>query len=220
MRYEGVNFSFTDREAGVFEIDLEAVPGQTIAVVGQTGSGKTTALGLLQRLLDPHSGRVTIDGHDIREMELSSLRRSTAVVFQDAGLFNRTIEDNLRIGNPTATDAEIERAAPSRGGDTNSSCKSQMVTSIWSGSEARLFQVGKKSTHRQIGRAILKDAPILILDEATSALDVETEGRIKRALDTLRQERTTFIIAHRLSTVADADMILVFHQGRRRARYL
>ena len=188
VRYERVSFCFTDSTAGVFDIDLEAVPGQTIAVVGQTGSGKTTALGLLQRLRDPHNGRITIDGRDIREIDLTSLRRSIAVVFQDAGLFNRTIEENLRIGRPGATDAEVERAA--RLAEAH-----QFIVQKPSGYQYLVGERGASLSggERQciaIGRAILKDAPILILDEATSALDVETEGRIKQALDTLRRDRT------------------------------
>jgi ATP-binding cassette subfamily B protein len=212
VRYERVGFSFKDSAVGVFDIDLQAAPGQTIAVVGQTGSGKTTALGLLQRLLDPDDGRITIDGHDIRDIELFALRRSIAVVFQDAGLFNRTIEDNLRIGNPTATEAEVEKAA--RLAEAHDSIVQKPDGYQYLVGERGASLSGGERQRIAIGRAILKDAPILILDEATSALDVETEGRIKRALDTLRRERTTFIIAHRLSTVADADMILVFHQGR------
>jgi ATP-binding cassette subfamily B protein len=212
VRYERVAFSFKDSTVGVFDIDLEAVPGQTIAVVGQTGSGKTTALGLLQRLLDPDEGRVTIDGHDIRDIELSSLRRSIAVVFQDAGLFNRTVADNLRIGSPTATDAEVERAA--RLAEAHEFIVQKPHGYRYPVGERGASLSGGERQRIAIARAILKDAPILILDEATSALDVETEARIKRALDTLRRERTTFIIAHRLSTVADADMILVFHEGR------
>jgi ATP-binding cassette, subfamily B, beta-glucan exporter len=212
VSYERVSFSFVDSSVGVFGLDLDAVPGQTIAVVGQTGSGKTTALGLLQRLLDPHEGRITIDGHDIREIELAALRRSIAVVFQDAGLFNRTIEENLRIGNPAATAEQIEKAAR----------LAEAHDFIVQKPDGYQYRVGERGAslsggERQriaIGRAILKDAPILILDEATSALDVETESRIKRALDALRRQRTTFIIAHRLSTIADADQILVFDQGR------
>lgn len=212
VRYENLSYRFPDGEFGVFNIDFEVEPGKTIALVGHTGSGKTTTLALLQRLRDPQDGRITVDGHDIRDIKLSSLRSAIAVVFQDAGLFNRTIGENIRIGKPDATDAEVERAAR----------LAEAHDFIMRKPEGYGFMIGERGAslsggERQrlaIGRAILKDAPILILDEATSALDVETEGRIKRALDALRKGRTTFIIAHRLSTVANADMILVLRDGR------
>jgi ATP-binding cassette subfamily B protein len=212
VRYEDVTFQFPDSQQGVFDLDFEAKPGQTIAMVGHTGSGKTTTLALLQRLRDPHEGSVSVDGVDIRDLKLSALRGAIGVVFQDAGLFNRSIAENLRIGKPTATDAEIERAAK----------LAEAHEFIMQKPEGYNFMIGERGAslsggERQrlaIARSILKDAPVLILDEATSALDVETEGRIKRALDALRKGRTTFIIAHRLSTVANADVILVLEQGR------
>ncbi len=212
VRYEQLSFRFPDSTLGVFDLDFEAQPGRTVALVGHTGSGKTTTLALLQRLRDPQEGRITVDGHDIRDLKLASLRGSMAVVFQDAGLFNRTIAENLRIGKPDATDAEVEQAAR----------LAEAHDFIMQKPECYKFMIGERGAslsggERQrlaIARAILKDAPILILDEATSALDVETEGRIKRALDAVRKGRTTFIIAHRLSTVANADLILVLEQGR------
>ena len=212
VRYEQLSFAFPDSTLGVFDLDFEAKPGRTVALVGHTGSGKTTTLALLQRLRDPQEGRITVDGHDIRDLKLASLRGSMAVVFQDAGLFNRTIAENLRIGKPDATDAEVEQAAR----------LAEAHDFIMQKPEGYKFMIGERGAslsggERQrlaIARAILKDAPILILDEATSALDVETEGRIKRALDAVRKGRTTFIIAHRLSTVANADLILVLEQGR------
>jgi len=212
VRYERLTFRFPDSALGVFDLDLEAKPGQTVALVGHTGSGKTTTLALLQRLRDPQDGRITVDGHDIRDLKLASLRGAMAVVFQDAGLFNRTIAENLRIGKLDATDAEVEQAAR----------LAEAHHFIMQKPEGYKFMIGERGAslsggERQrlaIARAILKDAPILILDEATSALDVETEGRIKRALDALRKGRTTFIIAHRLSTVANADLIVVLEQGR------
>jgi glucan exporter ATP-binding protein len=212
VRYADVTFQFPDSQQGVFDLDFEAKPGQTVALVGHTGSGKTTTLALLQRLRDPQDGIVSVDGADIRDLKLSALRGAIGVVFQDAGLFNRTIAENLRIGKPLATDAEIERAAK----------LAEAHDFIMQKPEGYSFMIGERGAslsggERQrlaIARSILKDAPILILDEATSALDVETEGRIKRALDALRKGRTTFIIAHRLSTVANADIILVLEQGR------
>jgi ATP-binding cassette subfamily B protein len=212
VRYQDVTFRFKGSEQGVIGIDFEAAPGTTTALVGPTGAGKTTTLALLQRLRSPAAGRILIDGQDIEGVTLNSLRHQIAVVFQDAGLFNRSIAENIRIGRPEATDAEVEEAAR----------LAEAHDFITRKPDGYQFVIGERGAslsggERQriaIARAILKDAPILILDEATSALDVDTESRIKKALDRLRKGRTTFIIAHRLSTVADADNILVLDQGR------
>jgi ATP-binding cassette, subfamily B, beta-glucan exporter len=212
VRYEELSFAFPDGHFGVHHLDFEAAPGKTVALVGRTGSGKTTTLALLQRLRDPDRGRITIDGIDIRDVKLTSLRSAIAVVFQDAGLFNRSIAENLRIGRPNAADDEIERAA--RLAEAHDFIIRKPGGYGFVIGERGASLSGGERQRLAIARAILKDAPILILDEATSALDVETEGRIKRALDVLRQGRTTFIIAHRLSTVADADLILVLEDGR------
>ncbi len=211
VRYDKVTFQFPKSTQGIFDVDFEVQPGKTLALVGPTGSGKTTTMSLLQRLRAPEKGVISIDGHDIADLKLDSLRHSIGVVFQDAGLFNRSIADNIRIGKPDATDAEVERAAR----------LAEAHDFIMRKPEGYRFVIGERGAslsggERQrlaIARAILKDAPILILDEATSALDAETEAKIKRALDALRKNRTTFIIAHRLSTVANADQILVLDQG-------
>ncbi len=212
VKFENVSFTFPESQQGVFNLDIAAAPGRTVALVGPTGSGKTTTLSLLQRLRAPDGGRILVDGQDIATVTLQSLRSSIAVVFQDAGLFNRSIRDNIAIGRPEATDADIERAAR----------LAEAHDFIMRKPDGYAFVIGERGNslsggERQrlaVARAILKDAPILILDEATSALDAETEARIKRALDKLRAGRTTFIIAHRLSTVANAETIYVLENGR------
>jgi ATP-binding cassette subfamily B protein len=212
VRYEDVTFRFKNSDQGVFGIDLEAPAGKTVALVGPTGAGKTTTLALLQRLRPLDCGRITVDGQDIADVQLASLRHNMAVVFQDAGLFNRSIAENIRIGRPEASDAEVEEAARLAEAHEFISRKPGGYAFIIGERGASLS--GGERQRIAIARAILKNAPILILDEATSALDVETEARIKRALDRLRAGRTTFIIAHRLSTVANADIILVLDGGR------
>ncbi len=212
VHYEDVTFRFHGSDVGVFGINFRAGAGQTIALVGPTGAGKTTALALLQRLRSPDSGRIFVDGQDIADVTLTSLRHKLAVVFQDAGLFNRSIAENISIGKPDAGEEEVIAAAK----------LAEAHAFITKKPGGYHFVIGERGAslsggERQriaIARAILKDAPILILDEATSALDVETEARIKRALDRLRAGRTTFIIAHRLSTVVNADAILVLEAGR------
>ena len=211
VAYDSVSFRYGAGSQGVFDLDFEAKAGQTIALVGPTGSGKTTTLALLQRLRDPEAGRILIDGTDVRDTTLTSLRQAIAVVFQDAGLFNRSIRENIRIGRPDASDAEVEQAAKLAEAHDFIARKPGGYDFV-AGERGSMLSGGERQ-RIAIARAILKAAPILILDEATSALDTETEAKIKRALDVLRRGRTTFIIAHRLSTVADADLILVFEQG-------
>jgi len=212
VQFDNATFRFPYTDQGVFNLTFEAEPGQTLALVGPTGSGKSTTLALLQRLRDPQEGKILVDGVDIRDVTLTSLRQSIAVVFQDAGLFNRSIEDNIRIGRPSATQEEVETAARLAEAD-------DFIRTKPGGYQ---FVIGERGSalsggERQriaIARAILKNAPILILDEATSALDNETEAKIKRALDAVRRGRTTFLIAHRLSTVSNADRIVVLDRGR------
>jgi len=211
VTYDDVSFRFTGSDQGVFGLSFTAQAGQTVAIVGPTGSGKTTTLALLQRLRAPDHGTITVDRQNIAEVTLTSLRQAIAVVFQDAGLFNRTIAENIRVGRPQASREEVIRAAK----------LAEAHEFIMEKPGGYDFVIGERGAslsggERQrlaIARAILKDAPILILDEATSALDAETEARIKRALDELRAGRTTFVIAHRLSTVTDADEILVLEKG-------
>jgi len=211
VEFSRVSYSFPGSAQGVFDLSFTASPGQTIALVGTTGSGKTTTLSLLQRLRDPDSGSISIDGQDIRDVTLASLRASMSTVFQDSGLFNRSIAENIRIGRPDATDEEVREAAR----------LAEALAFIERKPGGFAFEIGERGARlsggeRQrlaIARAILKAAPILILDEATSALDTETEAKIQIALKSLCVGRTTFVIAHRLSTVAEADRILVLKEG-------
>jgi ATP-binding cassette subfamily B protein len=212
VAFENVSFRYGNGPQGITDVSFTSKAGETTAIVGPTGSGKSTTIALLQRFQTPASGRITIDGHDIADITLHSLRQTISVVFQDAGLFNRTIGENIRIGKPDATDAEVERA--SKLAEAHDFIMRKPGGYDFMIGERGLALSGGERQRIAIARAILKDAPILILDEATSALDSETEAKIKRALDALRSGRTTFVIAHRLSTVADAEQILVLDQGR------
>jgi ATP-binding cassette, subfamily B, beta-glucan exporter len=210
--FENVSYRYGPGSQGVFDLNFEVQQGKTIALVGPTGSGKTTTLSLLQRFREPDGGKIYIDGVDIADATMASVRHAIGVVFQDAGLFNRTIAENIRVGKPDATDDEVHRAA--RLAEAHDFIMRKPGGFNFLIGERGLSLSGGERQRLAIARAILKEAPILILDEATSALDAETEGKIKRALDVLRQGRTTFIIAHRLSTVADADTILVLEEGK------
>ncbi|MDE3177577.1 MAG: glucan ABC transporter ATP-binding protein/ permease [Pseudomonadota bacterium] len=192
-------------------VSFQARAGQTIALVGATGSGKSTAMALLHRAFDPARGRVVIDGIDLRDMTLASLRANIGVVLQEPYLLARSVADNLRVGKPDATAAEMERAL--------ARAQADFVAALPQGLEAEVGERGRNLSggERQrlsIARALVKDPPILILDEATSALDATTEARLQAALESARAGRTTFIIAHRLSTIRNADVILVFERGR------
>ncbi|MDF1633208.1 glucan ABC transporter ATP-binding protein/ permease [Mycoplana sp. MJR14] len=211
VEFRDVNFDFANATQGVRDISFTAEAGQTVAIVGPTGAGKTTLVNLLQRVYEPKSGQILIDGVDISTVTRKSLRRSIATVFQDAGLLNRSISDNIRLGREGATDDEVIDAAEAAAAD-------DFIQSRQEGYDTRVGERGNRLSggERQriaIARAILKDAPILVLDEATSALDVETEARVKAAIDNLRKNRTTFIIAHRLSTVREADKVLFLDHG-------
>ncbi len=212
VEFRGVTYKYPNASAGVFDLSFTVAPGETVALVGPTGSGKSTALSFLHRVRDPDSGAVLIDGQDVRDVSLASLRRHIGVVFQDAGLFNRSILDNLRIGRPEATPDEVDRAVDlAEARDFILSKPDGFETIV---AERGINFSGGERQRLAIARAILKNAPILILDEATSALDVETEAKIARALEELARGRTTLIIAHRLSTVRKADRIVVLKDGR------
>lgn len=210
VEFDRVSLSYDGKRAAVDDISFHVDPGETIAVVGATGAGKTTALSLLHRAWDPQKGQVKIDGHDIRDVKLESLRRNIGVVFQEALLFNRSIEENLKVGKPDATPQEMEDAL-------RRAQASEFIKR--SGVEANVGERGRQLSggERQriaIARALLKDPPILILDEATSALDAATEKKVQLALDEVMKGRTTFVIAHRLATIRNADRIFVFHDGK------
>ena len=211
VAFDSVSFAYPGAGAVLHDVSFVAKAGTSVALVGQTGAGKSTAMALLQRFWDPDTGRISIDGQDIREVSLESLRAAIGVVFQDSLLFNRSIRDNLSIGQPGATDAQIERAC--RMADAHEFIIRQPHGYDTQIGERGITLSGGQRQRLAIARALLKDPPILILDEATSALDAATEARVGQALKTLMAGRTTFIIAHRLSTVRDADEILVFDQG-------
>jgi ATP-binding cassette subfamily B protein len=183
-----------------------------VALVGATGAGKSTALALLHRAFDPQSGAVLIDGVDIRAITLTGLRRNIGVVFQEVLLFNRSVAENLQVGKPDATEEEM-RAACQRAQllDVIERQEQGFATNV--GERGRLFSGGERQ-RLSIARALLKDPPILILDEATSALDALTEARVQAALAEVMKGRTTFVIAHRLATIRNANRILVFEGGR------
>jgi glucan exporter ATP-binding protein len=212
VAFEAVSFGYPGGPPILSDVSFVAQPGSVIALVGQTGAGKSTAMNLLQRLWDPTEGRVAIDGQNIRDVTLESLRKSIGVVFQESLLFNRSIRENLRIGQPEASDEEIERCC--RMADAHDFIIRQPQGYDTMVGERGATLSGGQRQRLAIARAMLKNPPILVLDEATSALDAATEARVSRAMATLMQGRTTFIIAHRLSTVRDADEIMVFDQGR------
>jgi ATP-binding cassette subfamily B protein len=212
VAFENVTFSYDARRTAVKDVSFVVEPGQTVALVGATGSGKSTTLGLLHRVFDPNGGRVTIDGIDIRDMTLMSLRRNIGVVFQEPMLFARSIEENLRIGKPDATDEEIALALERAQASDFVSRQSDGLATIV-GERGRTLSGGERQ-RVSIARALLKDPPILIFDEATSALDATTERLLQAALEAATQGRTTFVIAHRLATIRNADRIFVFDQGQ------
>ena len=210
--FENVSFGYSDAHPALHDLSFHAAAGSTVALVGPTGAGKTTALSLLYRAYDPSAGRITVDGIDIKTVSLNSLRDNIAVVFQDPGLLYRSIADNIRLGNPAATQEQIENTARAAEAhdfivvkpDGYATLVAERGRSLSGGERQRLA----------IARAMLKNAPIQILDEATSALDNATEARIQWALKTLTRGRTTFVIAHRLTTVREAEQILVMKEGR------
>ncbi len=212
VEFKDVSFSYDGKRAAVADLSFTALPGETVALVGATGAGKSTALALLHRAFDPQSGTVQIDGMDIRALTLTGLRHNIGVVFQEVLLFNRSIAENLRVGKPDATEEEL-RTACARAQVLDVIERQTQGLETNAGERGRLFSGGERQ-RLSIARALLKDPQILILDEATSALDALTEARVQAALTEVMKGRTTFVIAHRLATIRNADRILVFAGGR------
>jgi ATP-binding cassette subfamily B protein len=211
IEFDKVNFQYRAGTPLLHEIDLRVEPGQLVALVGPSGTGKSTLMALLQRLYDPTSGSIRIDGQDIRKLKQRALRDQIGVVLQDGTLFSDTVADNIAFGSPGATRAQIEAAACAANAH-------EFIRALPDGYDTLVGERGCKLSggERQrvaIARALLKDAPILVLDEATSALDADSEEKVQEALVRLVQGRTTFVIAHRLSTIVHADRILVLRGG-------
>ncbi len=210
VEFKNINFSY-DEEAVLHDFSVLAKPGEIIALVGSSGAGKSTFIGLLNRFYDPQQGQILIDGHDIRGLTQKSLHASLALVDQETFLFNDTIANNIRYGQPDADFSLVKSAATQAYAD-------EFIQQMPDGYETQIGDRGVRLSGGQrqricIARAILRDAPILMLDEATSALDTESEAMVQQALGNLMKNRTTFVIAHRLSTIMHADRILVLDKG-------
>ena len=211
IEFKNVNFEYIKGVPVLKNINLEINKGETVAFVGNSGGGKTTIVNLLPRFYDIKSGSITIDGIDIRDITLYSLRQNIAVVFQDNFLFSGTIRENILLGKPDATEEEIQNAVKMAFLD-------EFVATLENGldtiiGERGVLLSGGQKQRVAIARAFLKDAPIIILDEATSALDNKAEAIVQKAIDNLMKEKTVFVIAHRLSTIQNADKIVVINQG-------
>lgn len=211
IEFDSVSFSYPDGTTALNDISFSAKAGETIAFVGASGGGKSTLINLIPRLYDVTNGQILIDGHNIKDLTFSSLRRSMALVSQSVTLFDDTISNNIGFGDPTATQAEIIDAA-------KASDAHDFITALPEGYNTRLGEDGDSLSGGQrqrlsIARAILRDAPLLLLDEATSALDADSESNVQAALERLSKGRTTLIIAHKLSTIQNADRIYVLEDG-------
>src|SRR5438477_3127091 len=212
VRFEDVRFSYGTGPEVLHGLDLDVLPGTTVALVGHTGAGKSTIAKLLARFYDPTAGRITIDDHDLRDVTQASLRRQLGIVPQEGFLFAGTVRENIAFGRPDATPDEVVRAAAAVGAH-------DFILRLEDGYETHLQERGTRLSLGQrqlvaLARALLADPRILILDEATSSVDIGTERKIERALRTLLAGRTAFVIAHRLSTIRDADLIVVLEHGQ------
>ena len=211
VRFHDVVFSYVPGKTILHGISLYAKPGQKIAFVGSTGAGKTTITNLINRFYEIESGQITYDGIDVRDISKDSLRRSLGIVLQDTRLFTGTIADNIRYGKLDATDEEVRAAAKLANADT-------FIRHLPKGYDTWITDDGGNLSQGQrqllaIARAAVADPPVLILDEATSSIDTRTEKLIEKGMDGLMQDRTVFVIAHRLSTVRNAKAIMVLEQG-------
>ena len=211
LLFEHVAFDYPDGRSGLIDLDFVAEPGLTVALVGPSGAGKSTALALIPRLQDVSAGRISIDGADIRDVSFASLRDAIAYVGQEALLFDDTVEANIRMGRADATMAEVRAAA-------RAAAAEDFIDALPEGFTTRVGTGGGRLSGGQrqrisLARALLRNPRILLLDEATSALDAESESLVQEALLHLRQGRTTIVVAHRLSTVRDADLVVVLDRG-------
>jgi ATP-binding cassette subfamily B protein/subfamily B ATP-binding cassette protein MsbA len=209
---DDVTFGYRPGEPVLHGVSLTAEPGETIALVGSSGAGKTTLASMLIRFFDPWSGRVLVDGHDLRDVQLASLRRQVAIVLQEPFLFPMSLADNIAYGRPDATPEEIVAAAKAANAHDFVSALPDGYDTVVGERGATLS--GGERQRLAVARALLKDAPILVLDEPTSSLDSDSEALLLEALERLMAGRTTFIIAHRLSTVRNADRVVVLEEGR------
>ena len=212
VRFEDVSFSYDGNNLVLKNIDLEAKPGETVAVLGHTGSGKSSIIQLIPRFYDVTSGKIMIDGHDIRDIEVRSVRRNVGVVAQDTFLFSRTIRENIAFGRPKATEEEIVQAA-------KAAKVHEFISSLPNGYDSLVGERGVTLSGGQrqrmaIARALVTDPKILVMDDPTSSVDVDTEFEIQQALQRLLSKRTTFIITQRVSTIRNADKIVVLEDGR------
>ena len=217
IRFEGATFTYGRGEGGIEGLDLHVAAGEKLGIVGASGAGKSTLVAALMRLYDLEAGRITVDGHDVRDVTQDSLRRRIGMVTQETAMFNRSAAENIRYGRPEATDAEVEAAA--RAAEAHDFILGLRDHKGNEGYAAMLGERGVKLSGGQrqriaLARAILKDAPVLVLDEATAALDSEVEAAIQGALDRVMEGKTVLAIAHRLSTIARMDRIVVLAEGR------
>jgi ABC-type multidrug transport system fused ATPase/permease subunit len=209
---KNVDFGYSKKVPVLHDVSIAAAPGEVIALVGPSGAGKSTIVSLIQRFYDPWSGRVEIDGKDIRRLKRQSLRRNMSFVSQDTFLFSGTVYENIALGRPGASELEVEAAA-------DAALAKEFIEALPQGFHSDVGENGVTLSGGQrqriaIARAILRNAPILLLDEATSALDTESERQVRKAIERLMFGRTTIVIAHRLSTIIAADRTYVIDRGR------
>jgi ABC-type multidrug transport system fused ATPase/permease subunit len=209
--FDEVHFRYGEGDQVLKDVSFHVAPGEMVALVGPSGAGKTSIANLLCRFYDPEQGRVLVDGHDLRDVKVQSLRQHIAVVLQDTFLFNTTVRDNLRYGNPDASEKEMKKAA-------EAAYAHEFIKELPKGYDTEIGERGVRLSGGQkqrlaLARAILADPRILILDEATSSVDAEAEYLIQQALDEVLAGRTALVIAHRLSTVRDADKIIALEEG-------